>query len=161
MSQRRSRLDLNSVSARLPCYFSNGPLKGDFWDIYLTTFFRVCKFKNTSAMRVNFFLKMFKIGLKFRKFKKKIGEKVFRFWDNWIWTCWNKLLLLRAQYLSSAVNALTNSPKILHITKRGFSNWISFTLINKYCKDALDHISTVSPHVYHVNCRMVLWNWTF
>ena len=31
-----------------------------------------------------------------------------------------KLFLLRTEYLYSAVNLLTNSPKILHISKTGF-----------------------------------------
>ena len=44
--------DFSSVSARLPCYSLKGRLKPDFLDIYLTTFFEVRKFKNTSAMRV-------------------------------------------------------------------------------------------------------------
>ena len=39
--------------------------------------FGVRKFKNTSAMRVSFFLKMFKIGSKFRKCKKKIAKIFF------------------------------------------------------------------------------------
>ena len=47
-------------------------------DIYLTAFFGVLKFENTSAMRLNFFLKMFKIGSKFRKFFKK-SNKYFSF----------------------------------------------------------------------------------
>ena len=33
-----------------------GLMKGDFLDIYLTTYLRVCKFKNTAATRVIFFL---------------------------------------------------------------------------------------------------------
>ena len=44
----------------------------------------------------------------------------FCFWDNCIWRCCNRLSLLRTEYLSLAVNVLTNSPKILHITKRAF-----------------------------------------
>ena len=47
----------------------------DFLDSYLTTFFRVEKFKNTIARRVIFFLKMFKIEPKFKNKKKK--KKVF------------------------------------------------------------------------------------
>ena len=62
---------MKSVSARLPCYLSKGPLKRDFLDIYLTTFFQVRKFENTSAMRVIFFLKMLKIESKFREWKKE------------------------------------------------------------------------------------------
>ena len=44
--------------------------------------------------------------------KKGNGEKVFGFWDNCIWKCCNKLPLLRREYLSSAVNGLTNRIKI-------------------------------------------------
>ena len=65
------------------------------------------------------FLKMFKIDSNFRKCKKKIEKTVF---DKCIWKCCNKLPLLRREYLSSAVNRLTNSPKILHITQRDFFN---------------------------------------
>ena len=116
------RFDLNRLSARLPYHFSNSPLKRDFLGFYLTTFFGVRKFKNTSAMRVIFFLKMFKIEFKFRnsKKKKKNSEKFFRFLDNCIWKCCNKLPLLRREYLSSAVNALRKSSQILHITKKHF-----------------------------------------
>ena len=45
-------------------------------------------------------------------------EKIFRFWDNCIWKCCNKLALFWREYLSPAVNVLRNSSKILHITKR-------------------------------------------
>ena len=62
------------VSARLPCYFSKYPLKRDFSDIYLTTFFVVRKFENTSEMKVIFYLEMLKIEPKFSKRKKKIGN---------------------------------------------------------------------------------------
>ena len=69
-----SRSDFNSGLAHLPSYLSKGPLKGDFVDIYLTTFFGVGQFKNTSPMRINFFLKMFKIEFKFRKCKKEFRK---------------------------------------------------------------------------------------
>ena len=56
-------------------------MKRDFLDIYLTTSFGVRKFKNTSAMRVILFLKIFKIKSKFSKCKKKKrkgkNEKIF------------------------------------------------------------------------------------
>ena len=67
---------LNSVSAHLPGYLWKGPLKLDFLDIYLTLFFAVRKLKNTSALRVVFFLKIFKIKFKLRNYKKKI-ETIF------------------------------------------------------------------------------------
>ena len=49
-----------------------------FLDIYLTTFFGVHNFKNTSAMRVIFTSKIFKIECKFYKRKKEM-EKTFPF----------------------------------------------------------------------------------
>ena len=61
----------------LTYYLSQALQKGDFLDIYLTTFFGVSKFENTSAMRVIFFLKIFKMESKFRKCKKKKMEKKF------------------------------------------------------------------------------------
>ena len=63
--------DFKSVLARLPCYLLKGPLKGDFLDIYLNTFFGVPKWKNTSRMRVITFLKIFKIESNFGKYKRK------------------------------------------------------------------------------------------
>ena len=72
------RLYINSVSARLPCYLWKAPLKRDFLDTYLTTCFGVRKFKNTSAVRVIFHLKLFKVECKFRKCKKKL-RKYFSF----------------------------------------------------------------------------------
>ena len=66
----------NSASARLPCHLWKGALKRDFLDIYLTMYFGVPELKNTSAMIVIFFLKMFQIEWKFTKCQKKI-EKIF------------------------------------------------------------------------------------
>ena len=106
-----------------PCYLPKHPLKRDFLEIYLTVFFGVPKLKNTSAMRVTFFLKKFKIQFKFRKWIKKIAKKKFFFsWNNCISRCCNNFSLLRREYLSSAVNGLRNSPKIFDITQKDFFN---------------------------------------
>ena len=51
---------------------------------------------------------------------EKNWEKVFSLWDTRILIDCLKLTLLRRENLSSAVNVLTNSPKILHSTKRDF-----------------------------------------
>ena len=61
---------------------SKSLLKRDFLDIYLTTFFALLQFENTSAMRVTFFLKMFRIESKFRKFKKKRKKKRDRIFNS-------------------------------------------------------------------------------
>ena len=81
--------------------------------------------------------------------QKKIQKKVFRFWYNSIWKCCNKLPLLRRQYLSSPVNGLTRSPKILHITQRNFFNTNYFLRDQKVwwrcCRSALNSISGRLP----------------
>ena len=115
------RTDFNNVSTCLPCYFCKSLLKWDFLDIDLTTFLAVHKFKNASAIRLIFFLKMFKIESTFRKSKKN-WDIIFRFWDNCIWKYCYRFSLLRGKYLLSAINMLINSPKILHITQRDFFN---------------------------------------
>ena len=83
--------------------------------------FRSLRFKNTSGRRVISFEKIFKIEFKFRKWKK-ILPIIFCFWDNSIWKCCYKLSLIRREYLLLALNGLTNSPKILHITQRNYFN---------------------------------------
>ena len=65
--QRCCRSDLNSVWTKLPCCFSKGLYKQDFLDINLTTTFRIRNFENTSATRVIFFFKIFKILSTFQK----------------------------------------------------------------------------------------------
>ena len=74
-------------------------------------------FGNKSAMRVIFFIECSKFNVDFKNAQKN-WEKVFCFWDNSAWTGGIKFSLLRTEYLSSAVNVLTNSLKILHITNR-------------------------------------------
>ena len=113
------RSDLNSPSARLPCYLSKGPLKQHFLDIYIATSFGVCQLKK--AMKVILFLKMLKIEWNL-KIEKKNCENILCFWDNWIWKSCNTLPLSRKKYLLWAVNGLTNSPKTLHITQRKIFN---------------------------------------
>ena len=51
--------------------------------------------------------------------QKKI-RKCFLFGDNCVRICCLKLSLLRREYLSSAVNVLTNSYKALRLTKTDF-----------------------------------------
>ena len=57
-------------------FFLKGPLKRDFTDIYLITFFRDGYLGNTSAMSVIFFLKMFKIQCRFQKCTEKLGKRI-------------------------------------------------------------------------------------
>ena len=50
----------------------------------------------------------------------KNQEKVFRFWDKSVWSCWRKFCILRQVYPSSAVNVLANSLKIFDQSKAVF-----------------------------------------
>ena len=50
----------------------------------------------------------------------KNPEKVFRFWDKSVWSCWRKFSVLRQEYLSSAVNVLANRLKIYDQSKAVF-----------------------------------------
>ena len=61
----------------------------------------------------SFFWKCSKFNVDYRNAEKN-WEKVFCFWDNSIWIGCVKLSLLRGEYLSSAVNVLTNSLNILN-----------------------------------------------
>ena len=54
------------------------------------------------------------------KMQEKIHQKAFCFWDNCVGIGCVKLSLLRREYLSSAVNVLTNSYKALRLTKTDF-----------------------------------------
>ena len=65
------------------------------------------------------FWKCSELNLYFQNGKRKSGKN-FYFWDNCIWRCCYKLSLLRTKCFSLAVNVLTNSSKIFHITKRDF-----------------------------------------
>ena len=96
---RCCRSDSNIVWACLPCCLSKGPLKEDFLDNYLTTFFGVRNCGNPSAMRFIFFWKCSKVNIDFKN-AKKIPEKVFCFWGNCIWIVCVKLSLLGREYLS-------------------------------------------------------------
>ena len=49
--------------------------------------------------------------------QSKTEKNVFSFWDKSVWSCEQKIWILRREYLSSGVNVLTNSLKISDLTK--------------------------------------------
>ena len=86
-----------SSETRSPRYLWKGRLKRDSLDMYLTTFLGLLKFKNTSAMRVIFFRKAFKLNINFanaKKIKKNFFFEVIP----------SELSLITREYLSSEVN---------------------------------------------------------
>ena len=101
------------------CCFSKSPLKVDFLEICLTTFFGVRNFGSTLAMTLIFFWKCSCVKIVF-KIVETNSEKVFCYWDNCIWIGCLKFSRLSREYLSSAVNMLRNIPKTLYSTKRYF-----------------------------------------
>ena len=70
---------MDNVWAHLACCFSTDALNWDFLGIYLVMLLGVHNFRNTSAMRVIFFSKMFEIKTRFQKIRKKLRES-FLFW---------------------------------------------------------------------------------
>ena len=70
---------------------------------------------------ISFFKKCWKRNLNLEN-SKKTSQILFRLWDNCIWKCCCKLSLIRREYLLSALNGLTNSPEIFHITQGDFFN---------------------------------------
>ena len=60
------------------------------------------------------------------KFHEQFGEaiknprNVFSSWDKSVWSCCQKICILRREYLSSGLNVLTNSLKISNVTKADF-----------------------------------------
>ena len=100
---------LNSVWACLPYCLLKGPLKRDFSAIYITTFLGVRSCKNTSVVRVIFFLKMFKTKSRLKKCREVLWKTCF--WDNCIWIGIVKLSLSTREYSLPAVNVFPNTPK--------------------------------------------------
>ena len=56
---------------------------------------------------------------------EEIEKMFFCFWDSWIWIGFFKFTLLSRECLWPTLNVLTNSPKILHITKRDFPSQLA------------------------------------
>ena len=87
--------NLSSVSDRLICWLSKSVLTRGFLSIYVTPLFPVYNFKRKSPVRLNFFLKVFKILCRFWKTKTN-WEHFFCYWDNCIWiVCVKHWLFLR------------------------------------------------------------------
>ena len=103
----------------LTCYLSKGRMRGEFLEIWLTTFFGVLDFGNTSAMRVTSFWECSQFNLHFKNVEKN-SENVSFSEISFIGNGCLKLSLLRGEHLSSAVNILTNIINTLHITKGFF-----------------------------------------
>ena len=92
--------------------------------------------KTHNLWRSSFFSKSFKIWFRFQ-ISSKILREIFCFSDNCIWICCGNFFLLRREYLSSAVNVLSNSPKISDILRWTFSNAISTKVMKQYDESAL------------------------
>ena len=108
-------------------------------------------------MRVIFFWKCLKFNAD-SKNTEKTPEKIFCFWDKRIWIVFIHLSLLLREYLSLAVNVLRKGLKSFHVSKSDFCDYITLTVITQDNKGALIKIESVCRTVYHVACRVVLWN---
>ena len=83
MTQKHCRADLSSGSVSLTCWLCISILIEVFLGFQVTPLFPIYNFSKESPVRLNFFLKAFKISCRFRKFqkkkKKKNREKIFGF----------------------------------------------------------------------------------
>ena len=103
-------------------------------------------FGNTKAIRLIFFLKTFKISVRFQKTNKKL-RKSFFFSDKCIWIGIIKLSLIRTRYFSSVANVLTRSPNIWHVNRRDFSEHNFLASYQWIIYGAVMQISMVFGHL--------------
>ena len=122
--------------------------------------FRCRQFRKYISYERHLFLKMFEIQCRFEKCIKN-WEKIFCFWDKWIWIVSIQLSLLIREYLSSVVNVLKKRLKNFQVSKSNFCNSITFRVITQDDKGALIKIQSVHRPVYHIPCRGVISNGTF
>ena len=101
-----------------------GSFETDSLDIYLTTFSGCIISEIYQLWGSSFFWKCSKFKVDFENLRKN-PEKAFCFWDNYVRNGCVKLSVLRREYLSSAVNVLTNSYKSLRLTKTDFF-WLNY-----------------------------------
>ena len=129
----------------------------------LTKFFTVNKFGNTVAVTTIFSSKTLKVSCRFKKWKKN-WEKVFYFLyflDNCIWNGSGKFSQSWTRYISSAVNVVTKTPKILPSTRGDIFQISVHDNDEKHEKSTLIEISQAFGTLSHVDCQSVFWNGTF
>ena len=108
-------------------------------------------------MKVIFFWKCSKFNADSKNAEKN-SEKIFAFWDKFVWIVYIHLSLLIREFLSSAVNVVRKGLKNFPVSKNDFCNSITFTVINQDDKSALIKIESVVRPAYHVVCRGVCSN---
>ena len=127
----------------LTCRLSISVLTRSFLLISETTYFAVYNFVCTSAMRLIFFFKIFKIWCRFQKCKK-ILRKYFRFGDNFIWIGWVKDSVLRKENKCHRESIYWQTVSRFQILlKKTFSDWSFFRVIKKYKETTAVQISAV------------------
>ena len=122
-------------------------------------FLVVRQFKNTSAMRVSFFPKMFKVESRFRKRTKKLRKG---FSSEIIASEYVAITRFYQEERTSHQPSM-GEPTILRFfisLRETFSNLIAFTVIKNYAEGAVIKTSTLCHPVYHVIFRRVLSNGT-
>ena len=105
-------------------------------------------------MIVVFFWKCSKFNADLKNAEEN-SEKMFCFWDKYIWIVWFDLSLLLREDLSLAVKVLRKGLKNFHVSKSDFYNSNTLTVITQDDKGALINIESVFRPVYHFPCRGV------
>ena len=139
------------------CWLSKRFLKQRFLESGLTKIFTVSSFLNTLAMTIILFSECVKFDVDSRNGTKS-WEKAFGFSDNCILIGSCKFSQSWTGYLPSAVNVLTNNPKISLNTRRDTFE-INFPNNNeKHYESALMEILQVFGTLSHVECQFVFCN---
>ena len=137
---KRSFIQISSnFRSHLPCSLSKLPLRREFLDIYLTTFFAKRDFGKTSAMRGIFFWKCGKFYLHFKNAAEN-SEKAFCFLDNCIWIGCLNLSLLRRETCDRQSMCSQTVRRFSILLRETFSNSITFIVINRYANGAVAQI---------------------
>ena len=91
----------------------------------------------------------------------KHSENVVRFPHNYFWIGSFKFSQSWTGYLPSAVNVLTNTPKISSVTRETFFESTSLRMMKKHDKSALMEISQVFGTLSQVDSQSIFWSGTF
>ena len=131
--------------------------KQAFWRVVQASFSQSVIPQIHYLRRTSFLSKWLKLYVDSKNGTKN-WENVFRFSDNCIWIGSFKFFQSWTGYLSSAVNMLTNNPKISPKTRGDIFQRNFPENDEKYDKHTFMEISQVFRPLSHANCQSVVWN---
>ena len=155
---KHSHWDVASIWDAFTCWLSKRVLKQPFLESGPSKSFTVSNFAKIHYLgRISFLSKCLKLYVDSRN-EIKNPENDIRFPDKTIWIGSCKFSQSWPGYLSTAVNLLTNNPKMNLILGETFSKPISLRMMKKHDKSSLVNIWQVFGTLSHVDFQCVFWN---